>query len=140
MRPSSLLTIYLLLSALIDCAQMRTLFILNHPAFIADLFAICLGLKLVMLIVESQENTSCLKSEYKQLPPESKSGIINRSLLWWLNGLFGIGYRAPLTEDNLPELDPGLRAKVVGNQMQNAWERRSTLARASLDIVLIRCP
>jgi ATP-binding cassette subfamily C (CFTR/MRP) protein 1 len=135
-RPSSLLSGYLLLSPLLDCAQLRTLFILGKISPMAILFAASWGLKLVMLVVESQEKTSCLKTEYQSLPPELTSGIINRSLLWWLNGLFKTGHRGKITESDLFELDPALTAEHLGSNLQDAWDRRSMLCQ-TLSTILV---
>jgi len=126
-RPSTLLNGYLLISILLDCAQLRTQFLLNEFFRTAVLFVTIWALKLVMLIVESQEKSSCLKAEYQGLPPESKSGIISQSLLWWLNDLFKMGYRGIITEQDLFGLDQDLTAERVGSNLQDAWDRCSKL-------------
>ncbi|KAG0653052.1 abc multidrug transporter B [Hyphodiscus hymeniophilus] len=78
-----------------------------------------------MLAVESQRKTSCLKPEYQCLPPESTSGIINRSLLWWLNSLFRVGLKGIISQDDLFELDSELKSDNVGRKLREAWEKRT---------------
>lgn len=124
-RPSTLLSGYLLLSSVLDCAQLRTLYLLGQTNPIAHVFSASWALRLVMLVVESHDKTSCLKPQYQSLPPESKSGIINRSFLWWLNQLFSIGFKGIMSESDLFELDPNLAAENVGGTMREAWEKRS---------------
>lgn len=124
-RPSTLLSGYLLLSLLLDSAQLRTLYLLGHIP-IAHVFSASWVVRLVMLVIESQDKTSCLKPEYQSLPPEARSGIINRSFLWWLNNLFAIGSKGVISENDLFELDPKLSADNVGRELREAWEKRST--------------
>lgn len=134
-RPSTLLCGYLLLSVVLDSAQLRTLYLLGQIP-IDYLFSASWVIKMVMLIVESQEKTACLKPEHQSLPPESRSGIINRSFLWWLNQLFSIGSQGIISETDLFELDSKLAADNVGKKMLEAWETRRMLQQLRLKHLL----
>jgi ATP-binding cassette subfamily C (CFTR/MRP) protein 1 len=119
-----LLSGYLLFSGLLDCAQLRTLYLLNQTNPIPDVFTASWVLKLAMLAVESRQKTSCFKPQYQGLPPESTSGIINRSFLWWLNELFRRGFKGIISESDLFALDPNMAAENIGRKMLEAWEKR----------------
>ena len=126
-RPSTLLCGYLFLSSLLDCAQLRTLYLKGQADPVADVFAANWILRLVLLFVESCSKTAYFKPGYQTLPPESTSGIVNRSLLWWLNRLFSIGSRGIISESDLFELDSSLVSESVCRQMREAWEKRGMI-------------
>ncbi|KAE8352610.1 putative ATP-binding cassette transporter [Aspergillus coremiiformis] len=124
-RPSSLLNAYLLLTLLFDIVQARTLW-LRHPQNILSpvLFTVNVGLKAMLLLLESIEKRRYLLDKYQDLPPESTSGIISRSFMWWLNHLFVAGSRCLLTVDDLHGLDKSLSSARVAKKAQCAWSQR----------------
>lgn len=131
--PSSLLTIYLILSILFDATQVRTLW-LTHRVSIAAVQSAILGTKLAMLLLETREKTSYLKSPYKEYPPEATSGIVNRSFVWWLNRFFLTGYQKILGSRDLFALEPGLSSGDAGKRLKRAWEKHGLISSPGLDI------
>ncbi|CAI7670419.1 unnamed protein product [Penicillium palitans] len=121
-RPSSLLTVYLLLSILFDATQIRTLW-LTHRVAIAAVQSAVLGTKIAMLLLENREKTSYLKSPYKEYPPEATCGIVNLSFVWWLNRLFLAGCRKIIGSRDLFALEPGLSSGSTGERLKKAWEK-----------------
>lgn len=81
-RPSSLLTIYLILTLLFDIVQTRTLWLSRTRSLIPSLFTASVTAKMTMLLLESLGKQKYLTGTYRDLPPESTSGILNRSFLW----------------------------------------------------------
>ena len=126
-KPSSVLTVFLLLSTLLDLPQARTLYLQHDHNAIAALFSAIIGLKLVLLLVEVQNKRSHLRNPYKSLGREPTSGILNRSFFWWINGLFVTGYRGLITFNDLESLDESLASKSLGYRMQRIWESRGQL-------------
>ncbi|KAE8381911.1 putative multidrug resistance protein [Aspergillus bertholletiae] len=124
-RPSTLLNVYFLSSTLCDAIQARTLW-LNHQSSMATFLTAIVGMKAILLCLESQSKVDYLRSPYSKLPPESTSGIINLSLFWWLNTLFRMGYRQLITTQDLFDMDPSLKADALGKDMQDAWDNRAT--------------
>ncbi|CAG7967353.1 unnamed protein product [Penicillium nalgiovense] len=120
--PSSLLTVYLLLSIVFDATQIRTLW-LTHRVAIATVQSAILGTELVMLILETREKTSYLKSPYKEYPPEATCGVLNLSFVWWLNRLFLTGCRKIIGTRDLFALEPGLTSRNTGERLKRAWEK-----------------
>ncbi|GAM36282.1 vacuolar glutathione S-conjugate transporter [Talaromyces pinophilus] len=93
-RPSSLLSAYLLLSSLFDISQARTLWDRqDRNESVAITFTTSVGLKVIFLVLESTGKRQYLHEEYRSLPPESTSGILNRSFMWWVNRLFLSGFK-----------------------------------------------
>ncbi|KAJ5435683.1 ABC transporter integral membrane type 1 [Penicillium cf. griseofulvum] len=121
-RPSSLLTVYLLLSILFDVTQIRTLWLTRRVAIAAVQSAI-LGTKIAMLLLENREKTSYLKSPYKEYPPEATRGVIDLSFVWWLNRLFLTGYQKIIGSRDLFVLEPGLSSGNTGERLKRAWEK-----------------
>jgi ATP-binding cassette, subfamily C (CFTR/MRP), member 1 len=125
-KPSSLLSIYLLLTLLFDASQVRTLWLFQRERSesINILFSISLGLKTLFLVLETKEKRAYLETKYQDLPPESTSGLINRSFMWWLNRLFVNGFRSLLTLDDLNRLDSKLLSTSLSQKAQVAWQQR----------------
>jgi ATP-binding cassette subfamily C (CFTR/MRP) protein 1 len=80
-RPSTLLTVYLLLTVLFDIAQARTLYLRSNIA-IASVFTSALSTKLVLLLFEARSKRTFLKSPYDLLPKESICGSFSRICFW----------------------------------------------------------
>ena len=123
-RPSWLLNTYLLLTILLDLPQARTLWLQRTSTTIASTFTSRIGVKVVLLILEVREKRPYLKQPYKDLPPESTSGIINRSFLWWIVGLLRRGLSSQLTFEDLYVLDGDLASTALSAKMRHAWDHR----------------
>ncbi|CAG8088723.1 unnamed protein product [Penicillium nalgiovense] len=76
-----------------------------------------------MLILETREKTSYLKSPYKEYPPEATCGVLNLSFVWWLNRLFLTGCRKIIGSRDLFALEPGLTSRNTGERLKRAWEK-----------------
>ncbi|CAG8909081.1 unnamed protein product [Penicillium egyptiacum] len=131
--PSSLLTVYLLLSVLFDATQIRTLW-LTDRVIIAAVQSAILATKLAMLILETREKTSYLNPPYKEYPPEATCGIVNLSFVWWLNRLFLTGCRKIIGNQDLFALEPGLTSGNTGERLKRAWEKHGLVSSPELDI------
>ncbi|KAJ5817100.1 P-loop containing nucleoside triphosphate hydrolase protein [Penicillium robsamsonii] len=126
-RPSSLLAIYLLSTLLFDIVQTRTLWLSHRNTLITSLFTVSVAVKTAMVFFESLGKREHLIGSYQDLPPESTSGIFNRSFMWWLNRLFLKGFRSLLTNEDLDHLDGPLESAGTARKALRAW-------------VLRRCP
>ncbi|KAK4444931.1 ABC multidrug transporter [Podospora aff. communis PSN243] len=126
-RPSSLISSYLFFTLLFDAAQAGTLWLRQSTATRNPLAAVLtagITVKAVLLLVEAREKRGYLRKEYKHLPPESASGVINRSLLWWINRLFRKGLKELLTYEDLYVLDSGLTSARLSNGISQEWAQR----------------
>ncbi|KAK0643329.1 putative ATP-binding cassette transporter [Cercophora newfieldiana] len=123
--PSSLLNTYLLFTVLFDAAQARTLWLRRSTGIsLAAAFTTGIAVKTLLLLLEAQGKRRYLKTEYQGLPPESTSGLISRSFLWWINQLFRKGLRSLLTYEDLYVLDQRLASAGLGDAITRAWNQR----------------
>ncbi|KAK6823100.1 hypothetical protein RU639_006189 [Aspergillus parasiticus] len=123
-RPSSLLAIYLLFTLLFDVVQTRTLWLSPGNLLVPSLFTASVAAKTVMVLFESLGKQKYLIGPYQDLPPESTSGIVNRSFMWWLNRLFFRGFRSLLTTEDLDHLDKPLKSAATAPKALRAWALR----------------
>ncbi|KAL4952600.1 P-loop containing nucleoside triphosphate hydrolase protein [Aspergillus filifer] len=126
--PSFLLNIYLFVTLLFDIAKTRTLWLREQGKTgetIAALTSVTVGVKLLLLLLESVEKRSILHDGYRAYPPEAIGGIFNRSFFWWLNPLFRQGLSKSLVVDDLFVLDKQLSSKRQHSTLENAWNKVS---------------
>ncbi|KXG48870.1 ABC transporter, transmembrane domain, type 1 [Penicillium griseofulvum] len=123
-RPSSLLAIYLLFTLLFDVVQARSLWLSHRDLLISILFTTSVAAKTAMVLFESLGKQKHLIGSYQDLPPESTSGIVNRSFMWWLNRLFSTGFRSLLTTEDLDRLDKPLESAETTQKALRAWAQR----------------
>lgn len=120
-RPSSLLSVYLLFSCVFDAVQVRTLSLSHVGKVIPSLLSLSIVLRLILLIIECQDKKPWLRTEYQTLPPEATAGIVSRSVLWWLNPLFLNGMRTLLSQSQLYALDPDLESRETSQNLERAY-------------------
>lgn len=122
-RPSAVLEVYLIISTLLDLRQVRTVFPIEPKSHISAVLLTDICCKVALLALEARGKTSYLRAQYQTLSPESLSGVINSSFLWWLKGIFSAQY---LDFFDRYHLDPALATESAGKEMQTAWGERST--------------
>jgi ATP-binding cassette, subfamily C (CFTR/MRP), member 1 len=122
-KPSIILTVYLLISTLVDVAQVRSLFLRNGMGAIATVFAASTAVKLVLLCLEEITKRSLLLAKFKNSALESTSGAINRSIFWWLNELFWKGYNSLLTPTHLSTIDETFQSRSLHSKISKAWAK-----------------
>lgn len=126
LRPSTLLNVYILLTSLLDLAQIRTLWLSGSSVPIAAVFSTGTGIKIGLVVLESRTKRGYLISKNRRHPPETLSGIISRSFMWWLKDIFQYGYKGLIKPDDLYALDKDLAADVLHHKITSAWTRRRT--------------
>lgn len=120
-RPSTILCIYLLFSAILDIGQARTLYLRRGGSVIPAVFTTGLALKVVCLAAEMVEKRRLLRMPYRSYPPEALGGIVNRSVFWWLNSLLIRGYSKPLVLGDLFGLDEDLKSETLRERFRAKW-------------------
>ncbi|KEQ97882.1 hypothetical protein AUEXF2481DRAFT_63168 [Aureobasidium subglaciale EXF-2481] len=123
LRPSSLLSVYLLFSCLFDAAQVRTLFTSYADRVIPSLLSVSIALRLMLLTIECRNKRPWLYSQYRTLPPEATAGVVSRSILWWLNPLFLNGMRTLFSQNQLYAIDPDLESRKIGHELERIFEK-----------------
>ncbi|KAI1076073.1 ABC multidrug transporter [Whalleya microplaca] len=122
-RPSTVVSVYLGISLLLDIARTRTLFFISGGHTVAAVFLASLLTKLVLLLLEISEKRSLIRPRWQNASPEATGGVYNRALFIWLNRLFVDGFRAYLTVDGLSALDEELLAASGPSRLMESWER-----------------
>lgn len=124
-RPSSLITVYLIASSAAEAIQLRTLFNRHYVFSVALLLAANVGLKCTLLVLESLSKQAYLNLPNEIVTPESTSGVISRTFFWWLNSLLVQGFKNVLSVDVLDPLNPSLASTELQDRMQKAWAKRT---------------
>jgi ATP-binding cassette subfamily C (CFTR/MRP) protein 1 len=86
-RPSSLLNVYYLFSLGLDVIRIRTLIKIEFDAIIVAFCAADMAVKISLLILEAQNKRAYFTIADSKRPPQEISGILSRSVFWWLNSL-----------------------------------------------------
>lgn len=90
---------------------------------IAFVFGASVVGKVIILVLESTEKRNLLKKAFDGSAIETTSGIINRCLLWWVNGLLWKGSKSTLTVESLPLLADDIRDVSDPQDLSARWEK-----------------
>lgn len=120
-RPSLLLPGYLALVVLFDAVQTRTSFLSDgqdNAVAYSGVFTASLGLKLVILFLESQSKSGFFSWDVKEHSPEETSSIFSLGVFFWLNNLFLTGYKKVLAIKDLYPLDSALESRRMQQKLE----------------------
>ena len=121
-RPSTLLSVYLFFTVIIDIARVRTQWLAEYSVAIAALISTSLVLKIIILFLEARSKRDQLKTYGKQLGPEELSSFYSKSLFLWLIHLLRFGYRKVLSLNDLYCIDEQLLSGTLSRNFEPAWE------------------
>lgn len=121
LRPSTLLTLYLGLSTLLDLARVRTLFFFAAGHNIASVFLASYCVKIFILGLELIEKRKLLLNGWKASGPEDTASAYRRVLFLWLNRLFAKSYRSLLSLDTLPKIDHDILSASDPDLLRSRW-------------------
>lgn len=119
-RPSSLISVYLLARIAADAVILRTLGLRGYIHTAIGPMSASVGVQIVLLILESCSKRTLLKDQTHGA--EETAGVFARSVLWWLNGLLWRGSQRVLEQSSLFELDSGLRSERLGDRILLRWD------------------
>ncbi|KXH55546.1 hypothetical protein CSAL01_07340 [Colletotrichum salicis] len=122
-RPSLLLGGYIVLTIILDTAHARTLWIRDGLTPIAGVFTASLAIKAIMLVLEETPKHAHLPASEKDVAVECTTGVVSRSLFWWLNSLFFQGFRLLIRLEDLGSIDPKFDSTVLLDSLDRAWSR-----------------
>lgn len=120
-RPSTIVNIYLLFTALFDATRARTLWLQRYNSSAAIILTTATAIKLFLLLLEASEKRGFLAPRYKVLSSEDTSGVINRFFFWWQIPLFRSGYNKSLLPNDLFVLDKHLNSRYLLSLLQTLW-------------------
>ena len=120
-RPSLIIQFYLSLTLLLDAVRVRTLWLQSYNNAVAAVTTVSFILKLLLVSFEAVQKRNILHPQWKSTSPEATSGLFSRSVFWWLNGLFRIGFKRSLDMDDLLPLDKHLTCSYLYDRLHTAW-------------------
>ncbi|KAH0285505.1 putative multidrug resistance protein, partial [Aureobasidium sp. EXF-3399] len=139
-RPSGLLSAFILLTLLLNIAQVRTYWLLTEDwRGYAACYTAAFALKLLMLVSESWDKTELLAMKDQERCAEERAGILNRGVFAWLNALFLKGCKGRLIFDDLYPVDGALSSHVLSKSLWTSWSSGNHDGRYDLALSLFRC-
>lgn len=117
--PSTLLQSYLGLSLLLDIPLLRTSWLQLPYGRSCILAIVSLVLKSFLFVAEAMGKRGLLRAGLVVPSPEAMIGLVNRSVFWWLNEILLTGTKRPLKSRDIYEIDVGLAAHTVYDQLRN---------------------
>jgi len=136
-RPSTIVCVYLLFSSTFDAVQCRTLWLLHGSSVLVAAFTAMLSVKLIMLCLEGRSKRTFLRSQWEHMGLESTSGIMNRGLFWWLNGLLKRGFKSMLSVETLYHTDEKLASERLLHKLRQSWKMHNGMKTNALLISVL---
>ncbi|KAK0715060.1 P-loop containing nucleoside triphosphate hydrolase protein [Lasiosphaeris hirsuta] len=124
-EPSLLAGGYLFLSVLLDLPQARSLWRRQGLVPLAAVFIVSIATKGALLLLEELPKLPADNPLRKEAGPESNSGVINRSVFWWLNAFLLRGYRNLIGLGDLSTIPSKFDSQRLLNQIEPHWEKSS---------------
>jgi ATP-binding cassette subfamily C (CFTR/MRP) protein 1 len=119
-RPSSPIGIYLVVTWVFDVAKVRSLIAIEHGKPLAYMQAISAAVKLGLVVLELKEKRAWLVDPKAFPAPESTANFFNRLTFFWVNPLLLRGYKKPLHEGDLFEVQD----QIIGEKNLLAFAER----------------
>jgi hypothetical protein len=122
LQPSFFLGGYLFFSILLSIPEARSLFLRNDVQFspLAVLFSGSMVAKTCLLAFEEVPRGSAATALGK-ISLESIGGALNRSLLWWLNGLLVVAYRQLIDIADLGPIQYNFDSATLLSRISDKW-------------------
>ena len=118
LRPSTIISLYLLALLLLDSARMRTMALISAGDGKSITFAASMVLKVANLVIESSTKSDFISRETKAVSPEATSNIFIRSTFMWLRKLLLVGYTRVVTIGDLFSLDPVMDSEHLASKFR----------------------
>ncbi|OAA63985.1 ABC transporter, transmembrane domain, type 1 [Cordyceps fumosorosea ARSEF 2679] len=139
LRPTSLLSLYILLSLALDIVKSRSYFLRHGLGTLGGLSAAAAAVKAGIIGVQEVPKTTLLLDEglRRHASKESTSGFWSRSVFAWLHPIFSVGFRQTLSLQDLEPLDTDLSTRPLFEKFSPHWDTRKT--RSSNGSLVIAC-
>lgn len=126
LRPTSLFSVYTVLSLAIDAVKSRSYFLRHDLQALGVLAAVAGTLKLAIVILQEVPKRHLLldKKLRETVGKEATSGFWYRNFFAWVNSLFAKGSRGAVSIDDLDSLGPDLSSRTLLNRFSTIWEER----------------
>ncbi|KAK8066686.1 hypothetical protein PG997_013433 [Apiospora hydei] len=122
-RPSFLISTFLITTCILDAARARTQSLIPGDSPVAGLLIANVVVKLLLFMVETMDKTSVLLNEHSQLSAEMRSGVLSRALFLWLIPLLWRGFRSVIEPSKLPAIYEELSSEALTTRVETRWKR-----------------
>lgn len=122
-RPSMLISAYLILTCILDVARARTQALIPGQTMVASILIAIVVVKLLALVIETREKTRILLPEYSESSSELRSNIFSRAFFHWLNPLLLIGFQSVISSPDLTPIYEKLSSEALSARVQSNWIR-----------------
>ncbi|KAI1838945.1 hypothetical protein DTO027I6_3367 [Penicillium roqueforti] len=136
-RPSFLVSAYLLITVLLDIARVRTAWLLPYGRAYPTCLTASLATKLLLLVLANIEKRKWLL--LSEQSTERTSGIFNRGLFAWLNELLRKGHTSLLTSDTLPNIHEKLSSSDLADRFSKSWALCDQSRQHALLLAVVNC-
>ncbi|RYC65696.1 hypothetical protein CHU98_g529 [Xylaria longipes] len=136
-RPSFVITFYLVFTVLLDVARVRTQWLLKDADGVAATLTASLTVKVVLLTLEAIEKRRLLLGSDREYPPESTSGPFSRGFFLWLNSLLVSGFGKVLSLADLPPISEKLESKTLAKDLSGKWDKCNQKKRHALALATV---
>lgn len=135
LRSASLISLSLALSVLGESARARTFYRRPHTGLgqVGDLTVALIALKLALIVVEEipkkwKEDVS--RNDAYTL--ESRSGVLDRIWMYWINSILVRGFRTTITMKDILNIGPEFRSKDLTRRFDRVWAKTDKTAKHAL--------
>ncbi|KAG5824345.1 hypothetical protein H9Q74_005558 [Fusarium xylarioides] len=128
-RPSSLLSLFLAVSLLLDVALLRTLWFVPTDAAIPAVFTAAFALKAIIVVLEGWSKAPYLVAGSGPHSPEVTAGLYARAVFAWVTPLLLTGFRKLLQPMDLFELDEEMGTAGLIDGFWKHWHTQKAPAR-----------
>ncbi|KAI0968721.1 P-loop containing nucleoside triphosphate hydrolase protein [Xylaria arbuscula] len=122
-RPSFIITFYLVFTVFFDIARVRTQWLIGDIGGIAATLTASLAVKIALLTLEAIEKRRLILDGHREYPRESTSGPLSRGFFLWLNALLLSGFGKVLSVTDLPSISEKLESQVLAKDVSATWGR-----------------
>lgn len=125
LRPSLLVSGYLLLTLVLDIATIRTFWlsdISDEP--IRSTFTTAFALKAVLLGLEAMQKRRFFLAAYQKRSPEEYSGLFGQGFMWWLNRIIFFGARYSLKPKSLYPITADMASEKLNTDFNAIWNQQ----------------
>lgn len=124
LRPSLLVSAYLLACSVLEIATIRTLWLSpGTDLVIQAVFTASFSLRIAVLILEAVQKRSFFLGAYRNRSPEESSGLFGQGFMWWLNSVIFFGARHTLKPKQLYPITADMASEHLDNSFRVLWSQ-----------------
>ncbi|RAH47723.1 P-loop containing nucleoside triphosphate hydrolase protein [Aspergillus brunneoviolaceus CBS 621.78] len=123
LRPPIWPSLYLFVAVLLDSVRARTFWLASNTVLAPIILSVALGLRVLLLILESTLPTRPQPSQPQDTTKEESSTLWELCLLTWVLPILRQGFFSPLTLEQLPPLGHSLAAERLMRRLRGRWNQ-----------------